>query len=161
MRELNSLIENGYAVKRAYGGATTIHLKHCARAALEEDKPDTVIINAGTNNFTKTNYTIEETAADIHEIVEIFKEGGVRNIFVSSITCPLLHQRKVDGVNRILQEYAGHHDYVFIDNACIRERHLKGDGTHLNKDGVIILANNFLSHLNLPSVSLPFHSIWD
>ena len=159
MGEFNDLIDNGYAVKRAYGGATTTRMKYYVQGDLEVDKPDTIIINAGTNNFTKTKQSVEEIAEEIIEIVETCRQGGVQKIYVSSITCRPLFQWKVDGVNRLLQENANYHNYEYIDNACIRENHLKGDQLHLNKQGTIMSANNFLSHLNRPYVTLPFASI--
>ena len=125
------------------------------------DKPDTVIINGGTNNFTKTFQSVEEIAEEILEIVETCRNAGVKNILVSSITCRPKFQCKVDGVNRLLQENAVYHKYDFIDNECIREIHLKGDRLHLNKEGVAILASNFLAHLNRPCLSIPIRSLWE
>ena len=79
MKQFN-LIRNGTAVKRAYGGTTTNRLKYYV-------KPDTIIINGGTNNFTKTNQTPDEISKDIFDIVQTCQHGGVNHIFVSSITC--------------------------------------------------------------------------
>ena len=53
MNKLNESIVNGYAVKRAFGGATASQLNYYIHATLNEDKPGTVIIDAGTNNLTK------------------------------------------------------------------------------------------------------------
>ena len=160
MIRFNNKINNGYAVKRAYGGATTTRLKHCARAAIEEDKPDTMILNAGTNNFSKTNQTAEEIVNDIFEIVDICRQGGVNQMYVSSITCRPQYQDKVDAVNDLLQAYGTHHNYDYIDNSEISEFHLKRDGVHLNPQGVNVLEDNFLYYLNRP-VSSPFVSFWD
>ena len=49
----NNAVENGDAVKRVYGGATASCLNYYAKAIIEDDIPDTIIICAGTNNFTK------------------------------------------------------------------------------------------------------------
>ena len=59
MIKFNDSLVSGNAIKRAYGGATASQLNIYVQAALIEDKPDTIIINAGTNNFSKkkgTNY---------------------------------------------------------------------------------------------------------
>ena len=128
MVKFNEQLENGYAVKRAYGGATTTRLNHYIKGDLAVDKPDTVIINGGTNNFTKTFISVEEIAEEILEIVETCRNAGVKNILVSSITCRPKFQCKVDGVNRLLQENAVYYKYDFIDNECIREIYLKGGG---------------------------------
>ena len=59
MIKFNDSLVSGNAIKRADGGATASQLNIYVQAALIEDKPDTIIINAGTNNFSKkkgTNY---------------------------------------------------------------------------------------------------------
>ena len=161
MREFNNkLLDNSHAIKRAFSGATASQLNIYVQATLKEDKPDTIIINAGTNNFTKKRQSIEETVAEIMEIVKTCKHGGVKRIFVSSITCRPQFQAKIDEINELLEYNAGIFNYVFINNASIREEHLRNDGVHLNNDGVYKLANNFLSCLNRPSLS-HFSSIWD
>ena len=50
---------------------------------LEIDNPDTVIINGGTNNLTKTNQSAEEITEEILDIVDICRKHGVKNILVS------------------------------------------------------------------------------
>ena len=119
-----------------------------------------MIINAGTNNFTKKRQSPEETAEEIIEIVKTCLHGGVKDIFVSSITCRPSYQTQINQVNKLLQYYAGAYNYKFIDNACIRSAHLQRDGVHLNKEGICILAKNFLAHINVNSVTF-IESIWD
>ena len=161
MGEFNDLIINGNSLKRAHGGATASQLNYYVQATLNEDKPDTIIINAGTNNFSKKKkQTPKETCTEILEIVETCRRGGVLKIFVSSITCRPIYQEKIDEVNELLKYYAGIYNYEFIDNSGIRKEHLKNDGVHLLKSGICILANNFLRHINRASL-LPFKSIWD
>ena len=123
--------------------------------------PDTVIICAGTNNFTKKNQSAEETADEIIDIVNTCHRNGIEKLFVSSITCRPDYQKKVDKVNEHLKYYAGIYNFKFIDNSYIREEHIKkSDGVHLKERGIGILANNYLAHLNGHSLS-PFDSIWD
>ena len=156
---MNESIVNGYAVKRAFGGATASRLNYYIHATLNEDKPDTVIIDAGTNNLTKKNQTAEEITTEIIDIVKTCKSRGVNTIFVSSMTCRPLHQIKINQINEVLKHHAGIYDDEFIDNNCIRNEHLRKDGVHLNKQGINILANKLLHHLKRPSV--PFYSIWN
>ena len=40
------------------------------------------------------------------------------------------------------------HNFYFIDNTNISLEHLASDGVHLNDEGTIRLANNFLDVLN-------------
>ena len=147
-------------MKRAHGGATASQLSYYVLAALKEDKPCTIIINAGTNNLTKKWWqTEEETATEIVEIVKISKREGVRDIFVSSIIHRPKYQSKIEKINQLLRYNAEIYGYQFIDNGYIRNEHLKNDGVHLNKEGICLLANNVLSYLN-KSILLPFHNVW-
>ena len=161
MAMFNEKVVNGRAVKRAHGGATTQRLKHYVKGDIEIDNPDTVIINGGTNNLSKTNQSVEEITEEILDIVYICRQHGIKNILVSSITCRPEFQGKIDDINRLLQENAVKYSYVFIDNGNINKIHLKRDKLHLNHQGAILLANNFLLHLNRPCVTYPFNSIWD
>ena len=159
--DMGEYIHKGSAIKQAFGGATASQLNFYVHEILDDYKPDIIIINAGTNNFSKKKYqTPEEVTAEILEIVKTCKHGGVRKVFVSSITCRPFYQSKINEVNDLLQKYTRYHDYKYIDNACIREEHLKGDGIHLAKSGICILANNFLAHINRPSI-FPFDNYLD
>ena len=161
MNMFNNSIVNGSAIKRAFGGSTVTQLNYYVHESLNEYKPDTIIICAGTNNFTKKRHqTVTETAFEVMNLVETCRNKGVERIFVSSITCRPSFQEKVKELNELLQYNAGIYNYEFIDNSCIGEKHLKNDGVHLNSEGINILASNFLVHLNRPSI-LPFYSIWD
>ena len=51
-------------------------------------------------------------------------------------------------LNRLLKEYCEENKFIFIENKYINECHLSRDGVHLNEEGNIILANNFLNALN-------------
>ena len=94
------------------------------------------------------------------EIVKTCKGERIPNVFVSSITYRPQYQSKINKINELLQDNAGIFKYQFIDNTSICKEHLKKDGVHLNKEGICILANNFLAHLNRTSV-LPFYDIWE
>ena len=160
MNHFNNSIQNGSAIKRAYGGSTASQLNYHVQPTLNEENIDTIIINAGTNNFTKKKQTPEETCFEILEIVNSCRRSGLRKIYVSSITCRPLYQAKINKVSELLEYYASIYNYEYIDNYNITEKHVSNDGVHLTKTGIYILANNFLSHLNRVSL-LPFQSIWD
>ena len=157
MVKFNELLDNGCAVKRAYGGKTASFLNHCAYASIMEDKPNTMIICAGTNNLTERKQSAEQIALEIMKIVKTCHDGGVNKVLVSSITCRPSHQTKIDEINELLQHYASIYDFQYIYNSYIQSRHLSGN-VHLNNDGINMLANNFLAQLNRKSI--PFHSFW-
>ena len=68
MREFNYIVESGDAIKRAYGGATASKLNYYAKAIIEDDKPDIIILCVGTNYFTKKMQSAEETTEKIMDI---------------------------------------------------------------------------------------------
>ena len=110
---------------------------------------DRIVINIGTNNLTKKSQTENETVEEIMEIVKKCHNYGVNEIFISGLTCRPDYQTKVDTINKLLKLNAGKYNYIFIDNSDIQEKHLWWkDKLHLNKQGTINLACNFLDFLN-------------
>ena len=81
-------------------------------------------------------------------MVRLCRKNGINNVFISSLVCRPTYQNTIDEVIRILKLNAETHRYIFIDNFNITNKHLYKDGTHLNKTGLNILANNFLRHLS-------------
>ena len=160
MRDFNKNLKNGSCVKRAFPGATASQIMSYVPAILKDDLPDTVIICAGTNNITKKKQPINDIAKEIINIAKSCRKGGVKSVLISSLTCRPYFQKDIEEINKILNYYASIYNYVFIDNTCISKEHLWKDGLHLNKEGISLLANNYLTFLNRPSL-LPFRSIWD
>ena len=160
MREFDKNFNNGSSVKRVFPGATASQINSHVPTILKDDLPDTVIICAGTNNIMKKKQTINDTAKEIINIAKSCCKGGVKYVLISSLTCRPSYQKDIEEINKILNHYASIYNYVFIDNKCISKEHLWKDGLHLNKKGIILLANNYLTFLNRPSL-LPFQSIWD
>ena len=77
---------NAHIVKRAHCGATASQLSYYAHATLNEDKPDTIIVSAGTNNLSKRWWqTEEDIVSEVLDIVHTWRRNHVRNICVSSI----------------------------------------------------------------------------
>ena len=140
MREFNHFVKNCEVVKRTFPGATASQLKYYVQAALNEDKPNTIIISAGTNNLTKKNQTVQDTAKEIVDIVKTCCEGGVKKIFVSSLICRPAYYYEINEINKLLKYHTSTYDYTFIENSNIREEHLWKDNVHLNNEGISILA---------------------
>ena len=78
MIKLNNALQNGNALTRVFPGATATELNHYIHASLSEDKTNTVIICAGTNNSTKKKQCSQETAKEIINIGETCRRGGVK-----------------------------------------------------------------------------------
>ena len=148
MKEFNYYLENGKAIKRSFPGATASQINYYIEEVLNEETPDKMLINIGTNNLTHKDQTEEETAKEIWTIVNKCHEYGVNHIFVSGLTCRPTYQRNIDEINKLLYNNAGRYGYTFIDNSDIERRHLWKDQLHLNDQGTINLACNFLDSLN-------------
>ena len=87
------------------------------------------------------------------KIVEKCHHYGVNEIFVSGLTIRPYYQDKIKELNNLLKANEQEFNYKFIDNSDIVERHLWKDNLHLNEQGTINLACNFLDALN----KLPFN----
>ena len=120
---------------------------------LEEEQPDTVIVLAGGNDLQtkRDNPTpVEDIANHIIEIGNICSTYGVANIIISSVIIrrtPYMVKRWRE-LNNILKGMCIDFNFTFIDNNNISTDDLANDGVHLNEDGNIKLANNFLASLN-------------
>ena len=120
----------------------------------------TIIICAGTNNLTKKKQSVQDTSKEIIDIAETCRRGGVQTIFISSLTCRPSYQREINEINNLLKYYADIYNFTFIDNGRIQKGHLWKEGVHLNYEGISILTNNYIAHLNRPSLAR-FHNKWD
>ena len=131
---------------KPFPGATPKELKHYCVHTLIHDKPDTVVINIGTNRIGKLDEF--EISKDIADIVKIAHSHGVSKVFVSSIAYRPGLMHEVTKVNNLLRENQLLHDYELISNDNIEARHVWKDGVHLNNEGIHILANNFIRAIN-------------
>ena len=113
---------------------------------LRQDKPDTCIINVGSNNLGKDQG--HEIAKKIINIVNICHEHGVNDVYVSSIPVRVGKEQEVKDVNNFLRARTFLHDYILIDNSNITRSNLGRDNIHLNYDGTVLIANNFIRAIN-------------
>ena len=144
-REFNQYLRTGTAIKRSYPGATASQLKYYIDEVLNEENIDQIIINIGTNNLSKKQQPEEETVKEIIEIVTKCRHNyGINKIFVSGLTYRPRYSKQVNKINTLLRQNAVSHDYKFIGNSNISEKHLWKDQLHLNDQGTI----NFLDSLN-------------
>ena len=135
--------------KRFYPGATAGEIAHYILPTLEEERPDAIIINAGTNNLQKRDYDAPTVVQDIMKIAKTANENGVGQIFISSITArhDQRLQNRANEVNSTLKELCSRNNIIFIDNGDINNEHVCNDGVHLSENGLEILATNFLTSM--------------
>ena len=152
-QEFNNYIENGHAIFQRFHGAKARHVKNYIATHLSEQQPDTVILLAGGNDLpTKKDNPIpvEDIASHIIEAGNVCSTYGVKNVLISGVITrrtPYMAKRCRE-LNNILKGMCQVSNFIFIENSNIYFQHLAGDGVHLNEDGNINLANNFLNALN-------------
>ena len=146
MKEFNSHIINGYAYRKSFPGATSKDLAHYCLLSLQEDKPDTCIINVGTNNVNRNKP--HDIATEIMNIVDICHKYGVNDVYVSSIPFRLGHEQAVNDLNNLLRGKTYLNDFILINNSNITRSHICRDNIHLNYSGTALVANNFIRAIN-------------
>ena len=154
---LNRCLDGMKAVKTCFPGATVSKATYYMKPTIEEESPDTVLLNIGTNNLTKTRQTDEETADEIIKMVDECHKLGVNEVLVSGLTVRHGYMNQVNNINNMLKQNAGNFDYTFIDNSNIQRHHLHKDGLHPHVKGMEILANNFINALNYKSIFNSFY----
>ena len=84
MKEFNNYIINGNAFMKTFIGASPDELHHYMEKHLDEERPDTCIINVGTNRLGKDDAF--KIAEDIIKCVDRCRKFDVNKILVSAIT---------------------------------------------------------------------------
>ena len=151
VNEFNKHI-SGTALKKSFPGANCEEINHYIDYSLRNDRPDCVIIHAGTNdlgnkNESKDNKTI---ANEIMEIARKCKANGVNQIFISGITCRSGFEvtRKLKDINDKVRNMCVQEKFNYICNDEITTDFLWRDGLHLLDEGTNLLADNFIYALN-------------
>ena len=111
----------------------------------------------GANNINNGKQSAKEIFKEIMDLVIKCHNHGGNDVFISGITFSPYHQSKITELNELLKANASTYNYSFIDNSDIGERHLWKDKLHLNKQGTINLACNFLDFLNKGFIFDPFY----
>ena len=148
--EINNILKNGRAAKYSYSGATSIHLHHYSDILLKE-KPDSVIIHAGTNDIwgkNKRNASSQQIALDIISVGTKCKSNGVKSVYISSILKTRIPASNIIGkeVNNLLKLLCFNNELIYIDNSFLSESDLD-DQVHLSWDGRRKLVNNYINIL--------------
>ena len=146
MKVFNRFINNGRAYRKAFSGGTSDEIAYYCIHTLVNNKPDTVIINAGSNDLH--NLTSDVIAQNVSNIVNICHKHGVTNVFVSSIIYRKDMSEKVSEINSLLKSNEALYDYVFIDNSNVTPQNIWIDNIHPNNEGLEKIANNFINALN-------------
>ena len=77
-------------------------------------------------------------------------QSGVKRVIISGITkvAKSSDGQRVCRVNILLEEVCRSEGFLFLNNSAINIPHLWKDGLHLNKQGKVILARNYIEAIN-------------
>ena len=148
---LNGISEKGLSrdhqvtVKNLPGGTTEKVLEEIED--LVADKPDCIIIHAGTNDITNSINSLNS----VKKIVKDVKKSSPNTRLVFSSILIRKDKKgiskKVTDINTRLKNYCQQKHLDFIDNSNILVEHLGNRKLQLNKRGNSVLANNFIKYL--------------
>ena len=146
IKELNQYIVNGFTYRKSFPGVSAKDLSHHCLPTLQEDKPDTCIINVGSNDVGRLHP--ENICKHILKTVETCHQNGVNDVYVSSIPYRVGKQQPVIDINNFLRARTFVNDFILIDNSNIAYDDIFRDNIHLNFNGTKKIANNFIRAIN-------------
>ena len=148
---LNGLHEKGLSrnhrvkVNNFPGGTSETILENIDE--IIKNKPDCLIIHAGTNDLTNGINLLNQAKKIIKEVKKV--SHNTKIAFSSIVTRKDRKNidKKVLEVNSHLKNYCSQKSIDFVDNNNIKEEHLGVKKLHLNKRGNSVLASNILKYL--------------
>ena len=136
-------------INRSISGTTINQWIRLAPIFVEEERPDIVILHCGTNNVTR-NYTHEGVSLIDKLLTGIKSINPDVSIFVSSLTFQVSKNRNawINEFNHRVMDLCKTRNCMYISNDNTTTNYLSclsGDGLHLNRAGITLLAKNFIS----------------
>ena len=143
----NKLRNNENIYIKSFPGANISDMHDYCRPS-KKHSPDVFILHVGTNDLRDIK-TPDEIANDIIKLAGDLKSDVNEVIISGIITRSDKLNTKGENVNLLLSSKCSDNGIGFIDNSDINTSHLNNSGIHLNQNGTIKLARNFLSAINL------------
>ena len=135
---------------KSFPGANMADMADYVRPTMRRGS-DLVILHAGTNDLRSAK-SVEDISSDIVRLALDMKSDQ-NDIMVSSITARADDQTlltKSQKVNDMVKAECKKYDIYFIDNGNVNaDKHLNGSKLHLNYQGTIALAKNFIDSIQL------------
>ena len=153
VRDFNNMLDRNTEkiLINKYPAAHAKQILHYSNYTLMNDKPDNLIIMAGSNDVSydsKDGNTAdpEAIATRIIEIGTNARRHGVSRVFINSIINRegYFYNRIIKKLNLILRLKCNTEQFYFIDNSNISLTDLS-DGLHLNSNGNNIFIHNLLN----------------
>ena len=152
----NNIDRNEEAVIfKRFPGHTADEIGHYVTKPLTDNRPEQVIVIAGTNDLSRDVYagntlTEYDIVERILSIARSARSTGAKKIYVSGILVRHgFHYRNiVIRVNRLLEERCREEQFIYMDQSNITSNHISKDGIHPNFYGQTILKRNILECFN-------------
>ena len=125
-------------IVKSFSGATIKCMRDHIKPSISQ-KPDHVIIHAGTNDLP-SNKSEEEIASSIIDLAQIVKHSTVAIsalVFRDDKWC-----QKAKNVNKVLLRMCQLRNIAFLSHENINKAHLNRSKLHLNKSGTKLLTKN-------------------
>ena len=100
------------------------------------------------NDILNLGSTTETVSNSILHIANQFRNYGIKEVSISSVTCTTLNSDLMNDVNNTLRNKYQRSGYHFIDNNNITTEKLWKDGLHFTNSGKGVIINNFVRSLN-------------
>ena len=152
VRDFNNQLDPDFdsVVINKYPAAHANQIHHYSDYTLDNEKPDTIIVMAGTNDVSYDSSNgkqadPENIACRIIDIGRNAKENGVSRVFINGLIKRkgTFHNNIINRVNLYLRNKCCGENFYFIDNSDIQISDLC-DGLHLNDEGNTKFMRNLL-----------------
>ena len=140
MKLFNRELKTGRAYRKYFPGATPKEIAHYCIQTLEKDKPDVVVLNAGTNSLLNSD--------EMFKLVRICRNNGVKEVYISGVTYRYNPATKVRNLNNFIESKEQIYNFTFINNDNIFGKDIGVDNLHLNYTGIVKIANNIIYAIN-------------
>ena len=137
---------------KKFPGHTADEIAYYAAKPLHDNKPNQVIVIAGTNDLTKEVYrgnTVNEyeVVENLMKIGRTARDSGAYKVHISGIMARhgYQYQNAITRINNLLQYRCSLEGFLYMDQSDISSDHVSSDGVHLNFWGQNLLKMNILS----------------
>ena len=142
----------GKAKLQCFPGATSNQLLHYLDVNLQDNNTESVILHVGVNDVLQdcTETNINSFINNFQEMAKKCRSYNVKNVFISGIVyTERVNVKTLENIYDKVVSLCSKLNLRYIDNRNINANHLFKDRLRLMESGKIILANNFISNLNI------------
>ena len=142
----------GKAKLQCFPGATSNQLLHYLDVNLQDNNTESVTLHVGVNDVLQdcTETNINSFINNFQEMAKKCRSYNVKNVFISGIVyTERVNVKTLENIYDKVVSLCSKLNLRYIDNRNINANHLFKDRLRLMESGKIILANNFISNLNI------------